>query len=236
MTAKNLKDELHSIRNPQKAFILQGFFKTGPGEYGEGDVFWGIQVPQVRSMVKTYKKMPLQEVAHLILDPVHEVRLAGGLLLIECFKQSDVNGKEACYNLYTNHATSFNNWDLVDLTCPHIVGAWLWDKDRKPLYRLAASSNLWEQRISIISTFYFLRKMDFNDTLNIAKMLLNHPHDLIHKAVGWMLREVGKRHPLVETEFLKEGGRYRLMPRTMLRYAIEKFPENQRQAFLKGEI
>ena len=171
-----------------------------------------------------------------MVDPVHEVRVAGGFLLVECYKQSDETEKKACYDFYINHATCFNNWDLVDLTCHHIVGAWLWDKGRAPLYKLAASQNLWEQRISIISTFHFLRKNDYNDTFELAKILLNHKHDLIHKAVGWMLREVGKRNPLAETEFLLENRRYTQMPRTMLRYAIEKYPESQRQAFLKGEM
>ena len=236
MTANDIRQELKNLANPQKAFILQGFFKTGFGQYGEGDIFWGIQVPKTRELVKKYRKMPLSEIGFLMADPIHEVRMAGGLLLVECYKDADEKGKKACYDFYIRNATCFNNWDLVDLTCHHIVGAWLWDKDRKPLYKLAYSENLWEQRIAIISTFHFLRKGDFNDTFELAKTLLNHKHDLIHKAVGWMLREVGKRNPLAETEFLLENRRYTQMPRTMLRYAIEKYPEKQRQAFLKGEI
>ena len=236
MTANNIRQELKNLANPQKAFILQGFFKTGPGQYGEGDIFWGIQVPKTRELVKKYQKMPLSEIAILMADPIHEVRMAGGFLLVECYKYADEKEKKACYDFYIQNATRFNNWDLVDLTCHHIVGAWLWDKDRKPLYKLASSENLWEQRIAIISTFHFLRKGDFNDTFELAKMLLNHKHDLIHKAVGWMLREVGKRNPLAETEFLLEDRRYAQMPRTMLRYAIEKYPEKQRQDFLKGEM
>jgi len=236
MTANDIRQELKDLANPQKAFILQGFFKTGPGQYGEGDIFWGIQVPKTRELVKKYQKMPLSEIAVLMTDPIHEVRMAGGFLLVECYKHADEKGKKACYDFYIRNATCFNNWDLVDLTCHHIVGAWLWDKDRKPLYKLASGENLWEQRIAIISTFHFLRKGDFNDTFELAKMLLNHKHDLIHKAVGWMLREVGKRNPLAETEFLLENTRYTQMPRTMLRYAIEKYPEKQRQAFLKGEM
>jgi Predicted DNA alkylation repair enzyme len=236
MTAENIRRELKDLANPQKAFILQGFFKTGPGEYGEGDIFWGIQVPYTRILVKKYKNMPLEEIAKMMEDPVHEVRMAGGLLLVECYKRSDGNGKKACYNYFITHGKLFNNWDLVDMTSHHVIGGWLWDKDRKPLYNLAESENLWEQRISIISTFHFIRKGDFNDTFALAKLLLNHKHDLIHKAVGWMLREVGKRNPLAETEFLLEDRQYTQMPRTMLRYAIEKYPEKQRQAFLKGDM
>jgi len=236
MTAENFRQELKKLSNPNQAFELQRFFKTGPGQYGEGDIFWGIKVPLTRNVVKKYRRMPLNEISKLITDPVHEVRMGGGFLLVECYKQADTAGKKACYDFYISNASHFNNWDLVDMTCHHIVGDWLWDKDRKPLYKLAASESLWEQRISIISTFYFIRKDDFNDSFEIAKMLLNHKHDLIQKAVGWMLREIGKRNPLAETEFLVENDRYMQMPRTMLRYAIEKYPEKQRQAFLKGEF
>jgi 3-methyladenine DNA glycosylase AlkD len=236
MTANDFRQELKNLSNPQNAFILQRFFKTGPGEYGEGDIFWGIKVPCIRELVKKYKKMPLSEIKPLLSDPIHEVRMSGGFLLVEYYKQSDENGKKACYNFYISHTSYFNNWDLVDLTCHHIVGDFLWDKDRAPLYRLANSNNLWEQRIAIISTFNFIRRNDFNDTLGLAKILLNNKQDLIQKAVGWMLRETGKRNSLVETEFLLEMGRYMQMPRTMLRYAIEKYPEEQRQAFLKGKM
>jgi 3-methyladenine DNA glycosylase AlkD len=236
MTAIQFRQELEKLANPRNAFELQRFFKTGPGDYGEGDIFWGIKVPFTRDLVKKFRQMPLEEIALLIPDPVHEVRMGGGFLLVECYKRSDEAGKKACYDFYMEHATCFNNWDLVDMTCHHIVGDWLLNRDRNPLYTLAASENLWEQRISVISTFHFIRKNDFNDCLELAKILLNHQHDLIHKAVGWMLREVGKRNPLVEKEFLIEDMRYTRMPRTMLRYAIEKFPERQRQAFLKGEI
>ena len=236
MKATDLREELKRKRNPEKGSILQRFFKTGPGEYGEGDIFWGLQVPETRAIAAKYHKMPLSEIELLLIDSVHEVRLAAGLLLVEMFKKGSITEKQACYEFYIANAIRFNNWDLVDLTCHHIVGGWLFDKDRKPLYDLAVSSNLWEQRISIVSTFSLLRKNDFEDCMNISKLLLNHKHDLIHKAVGWMLREMGKRNFLVETEFLLENDRYKTMPRTMLRYAIEKYPENQRQAFLKGEM
>ena len=236
MTATELREALKRKRNPEKGSILQGFFKTGPGQYGEGDIFWGLSVPETRAIAAKYHKMPLSEIELLLIDPVHEVRLAAGILMVNLFKKGSMAEKQACYDFYIANATRFNNWDLVDLTCHHIVGGWLKDKDRKPLYDLAASCNLWEQRISIISTYTFIRNHDFDDCIELSKQLLHHKHDLIQKAVGWMLREMGKRNFLVETEFLLENDRYKTMPRTMLRYAIEKYPENQRQAFLKGEM
>jgi 3-methyladenine DNA glycosylase AlkD len=235
-TATDLRVALQRKKNPEKAFILQRFFKTGPGEYGEGDIFWGLPVPDTRAIAKPFRGMSLSEIEMLLIDPVHEVRLAGGLLLVETVKKASPEIRRACYEFYLSHASRFNNWDLVDLTCPSVVGSWLMDQDRKPLYELAQSDNLWEQRIAIISTMYFIKKDDFNDTFGIAKLLLHHPHDLIHKAVGWMLREVGKRNHLIEVEFLMENDRYKTLPRTMLRYAIERFPETQRLSFLKGEI
>jgi len=236
MTALELRNELKRKQNPDKGGILQRFFKTGPGQYGEGDVFWGLSVPETRAIASKFIKMPLEEIELLLIDPVHEVRMAAGMILVIQFKKASNTQKQAIYNFYIANATRFNNWDLVDLTCHHIVGGWLLDKERKPLYELAASSNLWEQRIAIVSTYTLIRNHDFEDCMNVSKVLLNHKHDLIHKAVGWMLREMGKRNFLVETEFLLENDRYKTMPRTMLRYAIEKYPENQRQAFLKGEM
>jgi len=236
MKATDLREEMLRKRNPEKGYFLQRFFKTGPGQYGEGDIFWGLSVPETRALAAKFPKMPLEEIELLLIDPVHEVRLAAGILLVNLFKKASKTEQQAIYEFYISNATRFNNWDLVDVTCHHIVGGWLLDKDRKPLYDLAVSSNLWEQRISIISTYKLLRNNDFEDCMNISKILLNHQHDLIHKAVGWMLREMGKRNFLVETEFLLENDRYKTMPRTMLRYAIEKYPENQRQAFLKGEM
>ena len=234
MKASILRQELERQKNPSKALHLQGFFKTGPGQYGEGDIFWGLQVPTTRAIATTHNNMPLSEIEQLLADPVHEVRLAGAMLLVQRFKKGSPLVKKETYDFYIKHAKCFNNWDLVDLSCGYLVGPWLLDKDRKPLYELAASSNLWEQRIAIVSTIEFIRKNDFTEPFNLAKILLNHKHDLIHKAVGWMLREVGKRNFLMEIEFLLEEDRYKIMPRTMLRYAIEKFPETQRQAFLKG--
>lgn len=233
MVASFIKADLKELADPVQAKNLQRFFKTGPGQYGEGDVFWGIKTPFVRDVVKRYKGTPLDEIVKLLNDPVHEARAIGGFLLVELYKKASPAGKKACYDCYVSHATCFNNWDLVDLTCHHIVGAWLWDKDRQPLYDLARSGNLWKERISIISTFYFIRKGDFTDSFQIALLLLHNPHDLIHKAVGWMLREIGKRDHEAETAFLLENNRYLDMPRTMLRYAIEKFPEDERLTFLK---
>jgi 3-methyladenine DNA glycosylase AlkD len=236
MKADALHEALKRKQNPSKGDVLQRFFKTGPGQYGEGDVFWGLSVPETRSVVAQFPQMPLEEVEILLLDPVHEVRLAAAIQLVTMFKKGNKDQKQAIYEFYIEHAQCFNNWDLVDVSCHHIVGGWLLDKDRAPLYRLAASSNLWEQRIAIVSTYTLLKKDDYVDCMAISKRLLHHKHDLIHKAVGWMLREMGKRNFLVLNEFLLEEDRYKSMPRTMLRYAIEKFPEHRRQAFLKGEM
>lgn len=233
MLASSIKAELEGIANPAKAKDLQRFFKTGPGEYGEGDIFLGIQVPFIRDVIKKYKGTPLEEIIKLLKDPAHEVRMSGGLLMVEYYKKASPSARKDCYESYVRNADCFNNWDLVDLTCPNIVGAWLWDKDRSLLYDFSRSENLWKQRISIISTLYFIRKDDFSDTFKIADILLNHQHDLIHKAVGWMLREAGKRNHDAERSYLLEDEKYLSMPRTMLRYAIEKFPEPERQYFLK---
>jgi len=233
MIATAIRIELESISSKSKSDILQRFFKTGPGQYGEGDIFWGIQIPSLREIVKRYRGTPLDDIVKLLHDPIHEVRMTGALLMVEFYNKGKAEDKKACYECYINNATCFNNWDLVDLTCHHIVGNWLWDKDRKPLYELAGSGNLWKERISIISTFYFLRKGDFEDTFRISTLFMDHKHDLIHKAVGWMIREAGKRDHDAETDFLLEENRYLKMPRTMLRYAIEKFPEEERQFFMK---
>jgi 3-methyladenine DNA glycosylase AlkD len=236
MNATELKAELKACGSPNNAFNLQRFFKTGPGQYGEGDIFWGLTVPQTRLIAKKYETAPLEEIEVLLYDPVHECRMLAGLILVQQFKKSNSEGKKTIFEFYLRHAKRFNNWDLVDLTCHHIVGGWLCDKGRSPLYELAKSSNLWEQRIAMVSTYGFIRKNDLIETFEIAKILLHHEHDLIHKAVGWMLREAGKRNHLMEIEFLLDDNRYKTMPRTMLRYAIEKFPEQQRQAFLKGQV
>jgi len=238
---ETLNKEIERKANSGKAKLLKGFFKTGKGEYGEGDVFLGITVPEQRKLVKEFKdKVSSTEVQELISSKIHEKRLIGLLILIEHYKQAckenDENKKKKIFEFYLENAkkNNINNWDLVDLSAHKIVGDYLLDKDRQVLYDLANSDNLWEKRISIISCFAFIRINDFKDGLEISKILLRDLHDLIHKAVGWMLREIGKKNQEVEEEFLKKY--YKNMPRTMLRYAIERFEEGKRKKYLKGEI
>jgi len=204
------------------------------GEYGEGDVFVGVTVPELRKLAKEYKTITLKEVKHLLRSPIHEERLLSLFLLIHRYSKGDEPEKKRIFELYLKNTNFINNWDLVDSSAGHIVGAFLFNKSKKPLYDLVKSDNLWERRISIISTFYFIKNNQFSDTLKISKILLPDKEALIHKAVGWMLREVGKRDISIEEPFLKKH--YKNMPRTMLRYAIEKFPELKRQLYLKGKI
>jgi len=234
MRAMRLRSDLKKYENKEKAGILQGFFKTGPGEYAEGDIFLGVTVPVLRALAKEYQGLPFDETLQLLKSDIHEERLLSLLILILKYRKSDPPDREKIYNAYLGHSEYINNWDLVDVTAQHIVGDFLKDKDRSPLYELARSSSLWEKRIAILSTFHFIYNNDFEDTLKIARILISDPHDLIHKAVGWMLREVGKRDISSEEKFLKRH--YKTMPRTMLRYAIERFPEGKRQAYLKGTV
>jgi 3-methyladenine DNA glycosylase AlkD len=228
-----LRQDLNDCINPDKAAFYPKFFKTGKGEYGEGDIFIGITVPQIRQVVKKYETIAtLSDIKPLMLDPIHEIRAAAIFILVNQFKKTnDPFIQKSIYDFYLQHTKGINNWDLVDGSAAQIVGAYLYDKDRSKLYALVQSSNMWEQRIAIIATFYFIRKGDFTDTLQLATILVQHPHDLIQKAVGWMLREVGKRDVDILMQFLNTH--YQTMPRTMLRYAIEKFPEPVRQAYLK---
>jgi 3-methyladenine DNA glycosylase AlkD len=212
---------------------LQGFFKTGKGEYGEGDIFLGIVVPKLRKISEEYKHLQLQDLQILLNSNVHEKRLISLFILVLKYQKASDEEREKIYDFYLKNTRNINNWDLVDLSAHQIVGEYLFDKDRKKLYELAKSSNLWEKRIAIISTFYFIREEQFEDSLKIGEILMNDKHDLIHKAVGWMLREIGKRDFKVEEEFVKKY--CKIMPRTMLRYAIEKFPEELRLKYLKGE-
>jgi 3-methyladenine DNA glycosylase AlkD len=237
-TAKQIKAELFDLSDEQKREFLPYFFKTGEGQYGFGDKFIGVVVPKQRALVKTHKTMQLSEIEILLNDEYHECRLTALLFLMENFKnaQKDLALQKQIYDFYISHYQQINNWDLVDLTAPKIVGEYLFDKNSDELITFAHSKNLWLQRISIIATYTFIHKNRFEPTFEIAKILLNHPHDLIHKAVGWMLREVGKRDYEAELTFLLENDRYKTMPRTMLRYAIEKFDEPVRQDFLKGRI
>lgn len=232
MNAKALEKILHGVANPEIAAHSQRFFKTGEGEYGQGDQFLGIRVPTLRKQVKAHPTLPLQEVQALLKSPWHEIRLFALLVWVQQFSQNPAD-QPKIYQNYLQHTAYINNWDLVDSSAHHIVGAYLEKRDKAPLYALAQSQDLWERRIAIIATFCFIRKNQFEDALRISKILKNDAEDLIHKAVGWMLREIGKRDLAAETDFLQEH--YATMPRTMLRYAIERFPKEQRQRYLKGQ-
>src|SRR4029450_7207825 len=233
MRAGEIKQRLTGLANSHSAAFLQSFFKTGPGEYGEGDRFRGIRVPVIRKLAKEYQGLTLAESQKLICSSYHEDRLLALLILVRTYERGDNAVKRKVYNLYLKNARFINNWDLVDVSAPQIVGGFLWDKDRDALCGLAQSSNLWQRRVAIMATFHFIRRGDFTDTLKMAVMLLPDREDLIHKAVGWMLREVGKRDRQAEERFLNEHcGR---MPRVMLRYAIEKFPEAKRRQYLRGK-
>ncbi|MGF1601057.1 MAG: DNA alkylation repair protein [Thermosynechococcaceae cyanobacterium] len=212
----------------------QRFFKTGKGEYSEGDQFLGIRVPVLREQAKKFEDAPLKEVQKLLESPFHEERLCALLILVRKFAKGTPAEKTRIYTLYLNSTQSINNWDLVDSSAYHIVGPYLEHQDRRPLHELSKSDSLWERRIAIISTFHFIRNYQYDDAISISKQLLNDPEDLIHKAVGWMLREIGNRDMVTEETFLKDH--YQQMPRTMLRYAIEKFPEPNRRKYLQGLI
>ena len=230
-----LLSEMLKHEDPSQVEGLSRFFKTGPGEYGEGDLFLGIKVPVTRSVVKDcWKGTSFEDLEECLASGYHEVRLAGLLTLVEIFSHSrkDPLVQEHCIGFYLAHTERINNWDLVDLSCYQLLGSWLMDKDRSLLYDLARNGkSVWEQRIGIVSTMAFIRKGQLDDTFAIADILLDHPHDLIHKATGWLLREAGKRDGSALREYL--ATRYMNMPRTMLRYAIEKFPEEERQQYLK---
>ncbi|GHV63986.1 DNA alkylation repair protein [Bacteroidia bacterium] len=225
--------ELQAHGSAEKAEHHAYFFKTGEGQYGEGDLFFGVTVPQMRAIAKKYANIGWAEIEGLLASPVHEVRLLALTITVEKYKKTkQATDKQKIVDFYLAHTQHINNWDLVDLSCYKILGDWLEDKDRNILYQLADSENLWEQRIAIVTCMHFIHKGDFDDCLAISDRLLHHKHDLIHKAVGWMLREVGKKDIFVLTDFLRRH--YKVMPRTMLRYAIEKFPEVERQKYLKG--
>ena len=234
MNAQDIQKRLKDLGNRKHAAVSQRFFKTGPGQYGEGDIFIGVRVPILRKLAKEYSDLTVGDIVILLKSHIHEERLLALLLLVGSFLKGDEATKKLIYEIYLNNTKYINNWDLVDSSAEHIVGAYLMNRSKAVLYRLAESENLWERRISIMSTFHFIKRHQFSETLKISKILLSDQQDLIHKATGWMLREIGKRHLQTEESFLKVN--YQKMPRTMLRYAIEKFPEQKRQRYLKGRI
>ena len=231
---EDLRKDLNLYASPQKAEALKRFFKTGKGQYGEGDIFLGVQVPDSRKIVRKYAKISLDNTLNLLRSKIHEERLIALLIMVENAKRSDEGGRETLFKKYLENTRYINNWDLVDLSADKIVGSYLFEKPKDILYSLAASENLWERRIAVLATFDFIKKGLYQETFKIAKILLNDRHDLIHKAVGWMLREVGKRcsQEILEKFLLAN---YKQMPRTMLRYAIERLPEDLRLQYLNGE-
>jgi 3-methyladenine DNA glycosylase AlkD len=231
ITLCELKANFETLADPKQAEILQRFFKTGKGQYGYGDIFLGLKVPVQRTLAKTYGDLPLDEVVKLLQSIIHEHRLTALLILILKYQKADEKGKKGIFKLYLKHRKNINNWDLVDLSAPNIVGNYLLDKERHILYTLAKSKSLWDKRIAILATFEFIKNGESKDTFQIAERLLDDEHDLIHKAVGWMLREVGKRiGQSTEEAFLKKH--YRHMPRTILRYAIERFPLDLKKKYM----
>ena len=234
MKSQEISKRLFALGDKERAAVSQRFFKTGPGEYGEGDIFLGIKVPLLRKVAKEYFDLSLEDVNTILESKFHEKRLLALFIMVGQFSRGDRRKKKSIYELYVKNTGFINNWDLVDSSAHHIVGPYLKTKSKAPLYKMARSDLLWERRIAIMSTFHYIKNDKFNDTLKIAGRLLSDEEDLIHKAVGWMLREIGKRHLPSEENFLKKH--YQKMPRTMLRYAIEKFPEPKRQRYLKGQI
>ncbi|MBU0688098.1 MAG: DNA alkylation repair protein [Gammaproteobacteria bacterium] len=229
--AKEISAQLRALASPDTASILQGFFKTGPGQYGEGDVFLGIKIPPLRALAKQHRDADLPTIESLLASKYHEQRMFALLLLMQFYQAADETGRQAAYDLYLSNTARINNWDLVDVSAPHIVGHHLEQRPRAILRQLAQSDSLWERRIAIIATFHFIRQNDFADTIRIAEMLLDDKHDLMHKAVGWMLREVGKRDQKLAERFLQQH--YPRLPRTALRYAIERFDPPLRKQYLK---
>jgi 3-methyladenine DNA glycosylase AlkD len=231
-TPSELRAAVRALAKPARAEILQSFFKTGPGEYGEGDRFLGLTVPEVRGLVRRFHPVDFDAIATLVASPWHEERLLALLLLVERYRKGSGAERGRSHRLYLKSLRHINNWDLVDATAEHVVGPH--EVGRVRLLAWAASKNLWCRRIAILSTFHAIRRNRFDDTLAVARRLLRDPEDLLHKATGWMLREVGKRDPAVLERFLRRH--HRSMPRTMLRYAIERFPEAKRKAYLAGTV
>ncbi len=230
MNAKHLREALRALADPAIAEHSQRFFKTGKGEYGEGDRFLGIRAPLLRQQAKRDRDMPMEQLLRVLKSAYHEERLCALLIMVLKYQRGTQGERNAIFRHYLENTRFINSWDLVDSSAQYILGAHLENSERRVLYRLAESEMLWERRMAIIATFHFIRNRQFEDTLKISLKLLDDSHDLIHKAVGWMLREVGKRDPAVERRFLDSHSQR--MPRTMLRYAIEKFPEKERKRYL----
>jgi 3-methyladenine DNA glycosylase AlkD len=233
MMLDQIRKDLSQLSEPERAKNLSWFFKTGKGQYGEGDIFLGIPVPEQRKVAKRYVGLPLDDLEELLGSSIHEHRLTALLILVAKYEKADNVGKSEIFSFYIGNKGNINNWDLVDLSAPRIIGDYLYTKDRSILFKLTKSNNLWERRIAVLSTFNFIRNNDFEDSLTIAELLLHDEHDLIHKAVGWMLREIGKKDQEIEERFISKYCSE--MPRTMLRYAIEKFEEEKRKFYLTKE-
>lgn len=229
-TIADLRRDFRRLASPARAESSTWFFKTARGQYGYGDKFLGLSVPQQRQLAKKYRTLPLTDVVLLLRSPYHEHRLTAVLMLGDQFRRGTALTKKKIVTAYLANRKFVNNWDIVDSSAPHILGAWLFDRPRTQLYLLAKSRSLWDRRIAILATQYFIRRNDFTDTLKLAKLLLSDPENLIHKAVGWMLREVGEHQPSLLITFLKKYET--VMPRTMLRYAIERFPPAARRRYL----
>lgn len=229
-----LRTKIKILSNPEISKTMRWFFKTGKGDYGEGDVFAGLNVPTQRKLAREFKDLSIVDLKILLNSKLHEERLISLFILVNNYEKAEEKEKEKIYSFYLKNRKGVNNWDLVDLSAPKIIGKHLLNKDKSLLFKFAVSKNLWERRMAILSTYEFIRNDDFNTTLKIAGLLLQDEHDLIHKAVGWMLREIGKRNLQTEEKFLKAY--YKKMPRAMLRYAIEKFPESKRKKYLQGKI
>lgn len=234
MTISEIRAELTAASDVQRAKALQKFFQTGEGQYGAGDLFRGIPVPVLRKFAKQHQSLNILHTEQLLGSSFHEDRLLALLILVRTYERGDEYTKAIIYDLYLRNTEFINNWDLVDSSAPHIVGRHLHTRSRKPLYSLAQSKSLWERRISVLATAYFIKHGEFDETLHLATLLLADREDLIHKAVGWMLREIGKRDLRAETDFLR--AHYRRMPRVMLRYAIERLPPTERLKYLRGEV
>ncbi|MDB6108450.1 MAG: alkylation repair enzyme [Pedosphaera sp.] len=225
---------LLKLANPEKATFLRGFFKTGKGQYAEGDRFLGIMVPAIRQLARRFRELGLADCERLLQSPYNEERLVSLLILVDCYRKADAEVKDGVYQMFLKNRHRVNNWNLVDSSAPYIIGVHLLRQDRSVLYELMDSASLWDRRMAMVATFAFIREGDFADGLRLAELLLGDDHDLMHKACGWMLREIGKRDQVVLEGFLRQH--HSNMPRTMLRYAIERFPPAKRRDYLSGRI